>query len=186
MAWEPLGQPGAGPHRKWSRTDCTEHTSRAAGKLPQVVQQDSHCQSVLQPERSLYFKRHHLLSTFCTAKHSLQNIHVLQFSLASVSGWLPQFVNDLPHSIRHVHFLLQKAASRCCSAPQVHAANQIKPFGNVPGESSNQGKPTYVSAERSLSLGGGEIFRYNDAVAQSFPVFSLRILLTRPQMSARM
>lgn len=66
----------------------------------------------------------------------------------------------MPHTIRHVHFLLQNVPFRHVSIPQLQAVNQIRPFlasGNVPRESLNQGKKNNVSAEGSLPQGGGVI-----------------------------
>ncbi|XP_064248564.1 dynein regulatory complex protein 10 isoform X2 [Passer domesticus] len=117
-------------------------------------------------------------------EHRASELVLRKFSFASVSSWLPQFVDDLPHSIRHVHFLLQKAASGAVHPPPP-CCKPNKALWECPRRILKPGHTTYVSAEGSLSRGGGEIFRYNDAVAQSFPVFSLRTLLTRPQMSAR-
>lgn len=171
MAWEPLGHPGAVPHRKWSRNDCTEHTSRAAGKLPQVVQP-------FYSQKDLYFKRHHLLSAFCPTFMFCSSL-LLQFRAGCLSlsmtchipsdTFISSCRKQLPGAVQ---------LPRSCCKPN-------KALWECPRRILKPGQTTYVSAEGSLSQGGGEMFRQNDAVAQSFPVFSLRILLTRPWMPAR-
>lgn len=95
----------------------------------------------------------------------MEGLHVQHFSVASVLGWLPQFVDDLSHSTHLSDAFQSSALAQLCAVKQTRC---FWPQGMevCPLRLSKPGAK-YTSAEGSLPQGGGVLLQDNDAGAQS-------------------